>query len=108
MRAMYQIRGAALGAYCLGADVLPNSALLTDAFNSLRSHTARQNANVKTHLQMNAHCAPAPQPSGHRTVPALAQVQRSAGALRGTLAPLGRSSVRGPKAAQIRQRRAEV
>ena len=28
---MYQIRGAALGAYCLGAGVLPNSALVTDA-----------------------------------------------------------------------------
>lgn len=28
---MYQIRGAALGASFLGADVLPNNALLTDA-----------------------------------------------------------------------------
>jgi hypothetical protein len=36
MRVMYRIRGAALGACYLGADVLPNSALLTDAFSSLR------------------------------------------------------------------------
>jgi hypothetical protein len=28
---MYQIRVAALGAYCLGRDVLPNSAMVTDA-----------------------------------------------------------------------------
>jgi hypothetical protein len=31
MRVMYPIRAAALGACCLGAKVLPNSALLTDA-----------------------------------------------------------------------------
>ncbi len=36
MRAMFQIRGAAFGAYCLGADVLPNSALLTDTYSLLR------------------------------------------------------------------------